>query len=194
MTEPILKVEHYDVDFWVDGVWYPAVRDMNFEVKPGEVIAIVGESGSGKSTTGLGIMNLLASNARTAGSVQLRGQELIGAPMSTIRKIRGKDVAYIFQEPMTALNPVYTVGFQITETLRTHFEMGPSDARIRAIDAMHARVGGNEGRIERAFGKDRAEMVRQAQRDEERGGDRSGAQHRGKKSQPNQNQLSLFGE
>ena len=136
MTEPILKVEHYDVDFWVEGVWYPAVRDMNFEVRPGEVIAIVGESGSGKSTTGLGIMNLLASNARMDGSVKLRGQELIGASSSAIRKIRGKDVAYIFQEPMTALNPVYTVGFQITETLRTHFEMGPSDARTRAIELL----------------------------------------------------------
>ena len=136
MTEPILKVEQYDVDFWVEGVWYPAVRNMNFEVSPGEVIAIVGESGSGKSTTGLGIMNLLASNARMAGSVKLRGQELIGASSSAIRKIRGKDVAYIFQEPMTALNPVYTVGFQITETLRTHFEMGPSDARLRAIELL----------------------------------------------------------
>ena len=134
MTESILKVEHYDVDFWVDGVWYPAVRDMNFEVRPGEVIAIVGESGSGKSTTGLGIMSLLASNARMSGSVKLRGEELINASPAAIRRIRGKDVAYIFQEPMTALNPVYTIGFQIVETLRTHFEMGPSEARLRAIE------------------------------------------------------------
>ena len=134
MTEPVLKVEHYDVDFWVDGVWYPAVRDMNFEVRPGEVVAIVGESGSGKSTTGLGIMSLLATNARMAGSVKLRGEELLDASPSTIRRIRGKDVAYIFQEPMTALNPVYTIGFQIVETLRTHFDMGPAEARKRAIE------------------------------------------------------------
>jgi peptide/nickel transport system ATP-binding protein len=107
MTEPILKVENFNVDFWVDGVWYPAVIDMNFEVKPGQVLAIVGESGSGKSTTGMGLMSLLATNARTEGSVKVKGQEMLGARPSLLRKYRGKEVAYIFQEPMTALNPDY---------------------------------------------------------------------------------------
>ncbi|MBP7819014.1 MAG: ATP-binding cassette domain-containing protein, partial [Rhodoluna sp.] len=134
MSEPILKVSNYNIDFWVDGVWYPAAIDMNFEVEPGKVLAIVGESGSGKSTTAMGLMSLLASNARTSGSVQVKGVEMVGASAATLRKYRGKEVAYIFQEPMTALNPVYTIGFQIVETLRTHFDMGPNEAKARAVE------------------------------------------------------------
>jgi peptide/nickel transport system ATP-binding protein len=118
----------------VDGVWYPAAIKMNFDVHAGKTLAIVGESGSGKSTTAMGIMNLLASNARTSGSVKVKGQEMLGASKATLRNARGKEVAYIFQEPMTALNPVYTIGFQIVETLRTHFDMGPNQARERAIE------------------------------------------------------------
>jgi len=134
MSEPILKVEHFNVDFWVDGVWYPAAIDMNFNLEPGRVLAIVGESGSGKSTTALGLMDLLASNARMSGSVKVKEVEMLGAPQATLRRNRGKEVAYIFQEPMTALNPVYTIGFQIVETLRTHFDMGPTEAEARAIE------------------------------------------------------------
>ncbi len=134
MSEPVLKVHDFTVEFWVDGVWYPAAVNMNFEVNPGQVLAIVGESGSGKSTTAMGLMNLLASNARMNGSVKVKGQEMLGAKGSTLRKFRGKEVAYIFQEPMTALNPVYTIGFQIIETLRTHFDMGPKEARERALE------------------------------------------------------------
>ena len=136
MTEPVLKVENLTIEFWVDGVWYPAAIDMNFEVQAGQVLAIVGESGSGKSTTALGLMNLLASNARTNGSVRVKGEEMIGANAATLRRTRGKEVAYIFQEPMTALNPVYTVGFQIVETLRNHFDMGPHEAKARAIELL----------------------------------------------------------
>ena len=136
MTEPVLKVENLTIEFWVDGVWYPAAIDMNFEVQAGQVLAIVGESGSGKSTTALGLMNLLASNARTNGSVRVKGEEMIGANSATLRRTRGKEVAYIFQEPMTALNPVYTIGFQIVETLRNHFDMGPHEAKIRAIELL----------------------------------------------------------
>jgi peptide/nickel transport system ATP-binding protein len=134
MTEPILKVSNYNIDFWVDGVWYPAAMDMNFEVLPGQVLAIVGESGSGKSTTAMGLMSLLASNARTSGSVKVKGVEMVDASPATLRKFRGKEVAYIFQEPMTALNPVYTIGFQIVETLRNHFDLGPKEAKVRAIE------------------------------------------------------------
>lgn len=134
MSEPVLKVHDFTVEFWVDGIWYPAAVDMNFEVNPGQVLAIVGESGSGKSTTAMGLMTLLASNARMSGSVKVKGQEMLGAKGSTLRKFRGREVAYIFQEPMTALNPVYTIGFQIIETLRTHFDMGPNEARARAIE------------------------------------------------------------
>jgi peptide/nickel transport system ATP-binding protein len=134
--EAILKVEGFNVEFWVEGVWYPAAIDMNFEVAAGEVLAIVGESGSGKSTTAMGLMGLLASNARTTGSVKVKGVEMLNQPLSLLRKFRGKEVAYIFQEPMTALNPVYTVGFQIVEVLRNHFEMGPNQAKERAIELL----------------------------------------------------------
>lgn len=134
MSESVLKVSNYNIDFWVEGVWYPAAIDMNFEVKAGKVLAIVGESGSGKSTTALGLMDLLASNARISGSVSVNGKEMVGANKAQLRKVRGKEVAYIFQEPMTALNPVYTIGFQIVETLRTHFDMGPKEAKARAIE------------------------------------------------------------
>jgi peptide/nickel transport system ATP-binding protein len=134
VNESVLQVSNYSVDFWVEGVWYPAAIDMNFNVEAGKVLAIVGESGSGKSTTAMGLMDLLASNARVAGSVKVNGQEMIGAKKSLLRKTRGADVAYIFQEPMTALNPLYTIGFQIVETLRTHFDMGPQEAKTRAIE------------------------------------------------------------
>jgi peptide/nickel transport system ATP-binding protein len=134
MNQPILQVSDYNIDFWVDGVWYPAAINMNFNVEPGKVLAIVGESGSGKSTTAMGLMNLLASNARISGSVMIKGEEMVGAKQNLLRKFRGKEVAYIFQEPMTALNPVYTIGFQIVETLRNHFEMGPKEARARTIE------------------------------------------------------------
>ncbi|MGA1279894.1 MAG: ATP-binding cassette domain-containing protein, partial [Candidatus Nanopelagicaceae bacterium] len=134
MSEPILKVRDFTVEFWVDGVWYPAAVKMNFEVKPGEVLAIVGESGSGKSTTAMGLMSLLAPNARMSGSVKVKETEMVSAKKNILRDFRGKEVAYIFQEPMTALNPVYTIGFQIVETLRTHFDMTPKVAKERAIE------------------------------------------------------------
>ena len=135
MTEKnILEISDFNVDFWVDGVWYPAVIDMNLELAAGKVTAIVGESGSGKSTTALGLMSLLASNARMNGSVVVKGEEMLNAKSSVLRKFRGKEVAYIFQEPMTALNPLYTIGFQIVETLRNHFDMGPKEAQARALE------------------------------------------------------------
>jgi peptide/nickel transport system ATP-binding protein len=136
MTKPILEVKDFSVEFWVDGTWYPAAINMNFELQPGKVLAIVGESGSGKSTTAMGLMNLLAPNARRSGSVKVKDVEMLSAKSSTLRKFRGKEVAYIFQEPMTALNPVYTIGFQIVETLRTHFDLGPNSARERAIELL----------------------------------------------------------
>jgi peptide/nickel transport system ATP-binding protein len=134
MSEQVLKISDFNVDFWVDGVWYPAVIDMNLELEAGKVTAIVGESGSGKSTTALGLMSLLASNARMSGSVKVKNEEMLNASAGTLRNFRGREVAYIFQEPMTALNPVYTIGFQIIETLRNHFDMGPDQARERALE------------------------------------------------------------
>lgn len=134
MTKPVLKVSNYNVDFWVDGVWYPAAIDMNYEVMPGKTLAIVGESGSGKSSSSMGLMGLLASNARTSGTVEVQGVDMLSASPSLVRKYRGKEVAYIFQEPMTALNPVYTIGFQIVETLRNHFTISQKAAKDRAVE------------------------------------------------------------
>ncbi len=132
--ETVLEISDFNVDFWVDGVWYPAVIDMNLGLAAGKVTAIVGESGSGKSTTALGLMSLLASNARVSGSVKVKGEEMLEAKPALLRKFRGGEVAYIFQEPMTALNPLYTIGFQIVETLRSHFDMGPKQAHARALE------------------------------------------------------------
>jgi peptide/nickel transport system ATP-binding protein len=84
----------------------------------------------------MGLMDLLASNARISGSVAVNGREMVGVKPAALRKVRGREVAYIFQEPMTALNPVYTIGFQIVETLRTHFDIGPKQAKARAIELL----------------------------------------------------------
>jgi peptide/nickel transport system ATP-binding protein len=135
-STPILQVSNYNVEFWVDGVWYPAAIDMNYEVAAGEVLAIVGESGSGKSSSQMGLMSLLASNARVTGSVKVRGNEMLGENQKQVRKFRGKEVAYIFQEPMTALNPVYTIGFQIVEALQTHMPLSNRQAKQRAIELL----------------------------------------------------------
>ena len=134
--EPILEVQGLGVEFWVDGEWYPAAIDMSYEVYPGEVVAIVGESGSGKTQSSMSLIGLLPPNGRATGSAKLDGRELIGLSHSKLRHVRGNDVAVIFQEPMTALNPVYTVGFQIVETLRSHLTIGPKEAHARAIELL----------------------------------------------------------
>ncbi|MHB1171349.1 MAG: dipeptide ABC transporter ATP-binding protein [Lacisediminihabitans sp.] len=134
--EPILKVEDLGVDFWVDGVWYPAAIGMNYEVRPGEVLAIVGESGSGKSSSSMALLGLLPSNGRVSGSIQLNGREIAQLSGRKLHAVRGKDVAVIFQEPMTALNPVYSIGFQIVESLRTHLAMSPTQAKQRALELL----------------------------------------------------------
>ncbi len=132
-NEPVLEVRGLSVDFGVDKKWVPAAIGLNYEVRAGEVLAIVGESGSGKSASSMALLGLLPSNSRVSGSVRLAGQELLGANEAHIRAVRGKEVAVIFQEPMTALNPVYTVGAQIVETVRLHSEVSPDEARLRAL-------------------------------------------------------------
>ncbi|MFZ4078039.1 MAG: ABC transporter ATP-binding protein [Microbacteriaceae bacterium] len=132
--EVVIRVENLDVDFWVDGQVYPAAKGVSFEVARGETLAIVGESGSGKSTTAMAILGLLPENSLTTGSVTLLERELIGLGKNELREVRGNDIAVIFQEPMTALNPVYTVGFQISEALRAHQRLSPDDARDKAIE------------------------------------------------------------
>jgi peptide/nickel transport system ATP-binding protein len=135
-TAPILKVENLCVDFWVSGEWYPAAIDLDYEVLPGEVMAVVGESGSGKSSSAMALMGLLPGNSRVSGSIKLSGREVAGLEGAALRRLRGKDVAVIFQEPMTALNPVFTIGFQIVEAIRSQLQIGPTEARSRAIELL----------------------------------------------------------
>ena len=135
-TGRVLEVKDLSVAFGVDRQWVPAATDISYHVDAGEVLAIVGESGSGKSVSSMGMIGLLPSNAKVTGSVKLNGEELIGQSNSELLKVRGDDVAVIFQEPMTALNPVYTVGDQIVETLRLHREISPAQAKERALEML----------------------------------------------------------
>ncbi|MDT0180007.1 ABC transporter ATP-binding protein [Microbacterium sp. ARD31] len=135
--ETILQVDGLNVDFWVEGEFYPAAIDMNYRVGRGEVLAIVGESGSGKSTSSMALLGLLPENARVTGSITLQGRQLRGVDDATLRTLRGNEIAVIFQEPMTALNPVYTVGFQIVEALRSHDRsLAPSEAKDKAVELL----------------------------------------------------------
>ncbi|WP_251450334.1 ABC transporter ATP-binding protein [Microbacterium sp. Marseille-Q6648] len=135
--ESILQVDGLNVDFWVEGEFYPAAIDMNYRVGRGEVLAIVGESGSGKSTSSMALLGLLPENARVTGSITLQGRQLRGVDDATLRTLRGNEIAVIFQEPMTALNPVYTVGFQIVEALRSHDRsLAPSEAKDKAVELL----------------------------------------------------------
>ena len=130
---PVLQVTDLNVDFGVDKEWVPAAIGLNYDVHAGEVLALVGESGSGKSASSMALLGLLPPNSRASGSVKLNGQEILGIAPAKLRRIRGNDVAVIFQEPMTAMNPVYTIGFQIVETLRLHNAISPEEARERAL-------------------------------------------------------------
>ncbi|MBG6212961.1 peptide/nickel transport system ATP-binding protein [Cryobacterium sp. CAN_C3] len=135
-TGPVLEVTDLTVHFGVDNVWVPAALNLNYSIERGKVLAIVGESGSGKSASSMAILDLLAENSRTTGSVKLSGRELMGLKPAQMHRVRGGQIAMIFQEPMTALNPVYTIGFQIIETLRAHFGMSPSQAKVRALELL----------------------------------------------------------
>jgi len=138
MSEPLLKVENLSVDFSTPGGLVHAVRNVSFEVAKGETLALVGESGSGKSVSALSILQLLPYPVarHPNGSVTFEGKELIGAPDADLRTIRGNDVAMIFQEPMTSLNPLHTIEKQVNEVLFVHKGLSRPDARARTLELL----------------------------------------------------------
>ncbi|WAL39854.1 ABC transporter ATP-binding protein [Brevibacterium sp. BRM-1] len=138
---PLLTIDDLDVTFSTDAGEVHAVNDLSIAVSPGEVLAIVGESGSGKSVTARSILGLLPDTAVVDGAVVLAGGSVLTAGPAALRRLRGSDAAMVFQEPSTALNPVYTVGWQIAEGLRAHNpKLGRKELRARAVEAME-KVG-----------------------------------------------------
>ncbi|WP_209021268.1 ABC transporter ATP-binding protein [Paracoccus ravus] len=137
MDQPVLSVEGLSIAFKSGREWRGVVRDMSFTVAPGETVALVGESGSGKSVTSLAIMGLLdRRQSRPTGSVLMNGTELLNLPEPAMRQIRGNQVAMIFQEPMTSLNPVFTVGRQIGEALDRQGAMSREQVRSEVLRLM----------------------------------------------------------
>ncbi len=136
MAEPLLDVQHLSVTF---GGLSPAVDDVSFEINTGETLGLVGESGSGKSVTAFSILRLLQPPGRiTGGSVRFQGRDLLTLPEREMREVRGAGISLIFQEPMTALNPVMRVGDQIAEALLVHGKARRADARARAVELLEA--------------------------------------------------------
>src|SRR5205807_813118 len=150
MADALLSVRDLATHFFtVDGVTR-AVDGVSFDVRPGETLGIVGESGCGKSVTALSIMRLLPPRlARTIrGTVTFAGEELLALEEAAMRRVRGNRIAMIFQEPMTSLNPVLTIGDQIAEAVRIHRGASPEDARARAIEMLRlVRIPDAERRL-----------------------------------------------
>ena len=137
---PSLSVRGLNVRFHQDGREIHAVRDVSFHIDRGETVALVGESGSGKSVTALSTVGLLPDTAQVTGAVSYNGQELLGASKQALQAVRGNDISFIFQEPMTSLNPLHTVERQITESLALHQGLSGAAARARVIELLQ-KVG-----------------------------------------------------
>ena len=139
--EALLSVEDLRVEFWTSRGTIYAVNGISFDIAPGETLGIVGESGCGKSVTALALLGILprAGKVRT-GSAQFGGRDLVKLSDSELRSVRGREIAMIFQDPMTSLNPVLTIGRQIREPLQTHFDMNKKQANERAAELLD-RVG-----------------------------------------------------
>jgi oligopeptide/dipeptide ABC transporter ATP-binding protein len=137
VAETLLEVKDLHVSFATEDGIVKAVDGVSFELERGHVLGIVGESGSGKSVTAMTILGLTrGANSRFEGEVDYKGRDLIKLKEDQLRRVRGREIAMIFQDPMTSLNPVYRVGAQIVEAIQTHFDISTRDARRRAIDLL----------------------------------------------------------
>jgi len=134
---PLLEVDGLTTSFMTDRGLVRGVDDISFSISPGETLGVVGESGSGKSVTALSIMRLIREPpGRIAGTIRYRGQNLLDLSPAEMMKVRGKEIAMIFQEPMTSLNPVFTIGEQIAEVVRLHEGLGKKDAMDKAVEML----------------------------------------------------------
>jgi len=141
MATPLLEVRNLRVEFPTRRGTLVAVDDLSFEIAPGEVLGVVGESGAGKSLTGMAIIGLLEPPGRIAdGEIRLEGRRIDGLPAEAMRRIRGKSIGAIFQDPLTSLNPLFTLGEQLIETIQVHLGIDDGQARRRAIELL-AEVG-----------------------------------------------------
>ena len=147
---PLLEVRNLRVEFPTRRGTLVAVDDVSFDIAPGEVLGVVGESGAGKSLTGNAIIGLLEPPGRVAGGeIRLEGRRIDNLPYEEMRKIRGHRIGAIFQDPLTSLNPLYSVGRQLTETIQTHIPLSASRARERALDLLkEVGIPGAEQRID----------------------------------------------
>ena len=150
MLEPLLRVENLRIELPTRRGVLTAIDDISFAIAPGEVLGVVGESGAGKSLTGAAIIGLLEPPLRIAGGrITLAGRRIDNLPSEAMRRIRGREIGAIFQDPLTRLNPLYTIGRQLVETIRTHLDLSPAAARDQALALLReVGIAGAEARID----------------------------------------------